>query len=77
MEVDQGAEAELHTSKAEDGQIEKDTKNMTPSQEFASFLESEDHTTIPAQGEIQSQIVKKQMIYFEATKKRPDNLEKL
>ena len=53
VEVDQGAEVELHTSYAEDGQIEKEPKNMTLSEEFASFLESEDHTTIPAQEEIQ------------------------
>jgi len=40
-------------------------------------LESEDHKTIPAQEEIRSQIVKKKMSLFEATKKRPNNLEKL
>jgi len=39
--------------------------------------ESEDHKTIPAQEEILSQIVKKEMSLFEATKKRSNNLEKL
>jgi len=39
--------------------------------------ESEDHKTIPAQEEILSQIVKKEMSLFEATKKRSHNLEKL
>jgi len=37
---------------------------------------SEDHKTIPAQEEIRSQIVKKEMNLFEATKKRSNNLEK-
>ena len=36
--------------------------------------EGEDHKTIPAQKEIQSQIVKKKMSLFEATKKRSNNL---
>ena len=39
--------------------------------------DSEDHKTIPAQEEILSQIVKKEMSLFEATKKRSNNLEKL
>jgi len=52
VEVDQ---VELHTSNAEDGQIKKEPKNMTLSEEFAPFLESEDHTTILVQEEIQSQ----------------------
>jgi len=38
--------------------------------------ESEDHKTIPAQEEIRSQIVIKEMSLFEATKKRSSNLEK-
>ena len=38
---------------------------------------SEDHKTIPAQEEILSQIVEKEMSLFEATKKRSNNLEKL
>jgi len=37
--------------------------------------ESEDHKTIPAQEEIRSQIVKKELSLFEATKKRSNNLE--
>jgi len=41
------------------------------------ILESEDHKTIPEQEEILSQIVKKEMSLFEATKKRSNNLEKL
>jgi len=39
--------------------------------------ESEDHKTIPAQEEIRSQIVIKEMSLFEATNKRLNNLEKL
>jgi len=39
--------------------------------------EREDHKTIPAQEEIRSQIMKKEMSLFEATKKRSNNLEKL
>jgi len=37
----------------------------------------EDHKAIPAQEEIQSQIVIKEISFFEATKKRSNNLEKL
>jgi len=39
--------------------------------------EREDHKTIPAQEEILSQVVKKEMSLFETTKKRSNNLEKL
>jgi len=39
--------------------------------------ESEDHRTIPAQEEIRSQIVIKEMSLFEATKKRSNDPEKL
>jgi len=39
--------------------------------------ESEGHKTIRAQEEIRSQIAKKEMSLFEATKKRSNNLEKL
>ena len=39
--------------------------------------EGEDHKTIQAQEEIRSQCVIKEMSLFEATKKKPDNLEKL
>ena len=41
------------------------------------ILESGDHKTIPEQEEIRSQIVKKEMSLFEATKKRSNNLKKL
>jgi len=41
------------------------------------ILESKDHKTIPAQEEILSQIVKKEMNLFEVTKKRSNNLEQL
>ena len=41
------------------------------------FLESEDHNIIPAQEEIRSKIVIKEMSLSEATKKRSNNLEKL
>jgi len=34
--------------------------------------EGENHKTIPAQGEIRSEIVIKEMSLFEATKKRPN-----
>jgi len=39
--------------------------------------ESEDHKTIPAQKEIRSQIVMKEMSLFKAAKKRSNNPEKL
>ena len=39
--------------------------------------ESEDRKTIPAQKEILSQILNKEMSLFDATKKRSNNLEKL
>jgi len=39
------------------------------------ILESEDHKTNPEQEEIRSQIVKKEMSLFEATKKRSNNLK--
>ena len=41
------------------------------------IYESEKHKTMPVQEEIRSQIVMKEMILFEATKKRSNNLEKL
>jgi len=41
------------------------------------ILESEDQKTIRAQEEIRSQIVKKEMSLFEATKKRSNNREKI
>ena len=41
------------------------------------ILESEGHKTIPEQEEIRSQIVKKEMSLFEATKKRSNNLKTL
>ena len=52
---------------------------MTVSEEFVSFLESENHEceAISAQEESRSQIVKKETSPFKATKKRPENLEKL
>jgi len=40
------------------------------------IFESEDQKSIPAQEEIRSQIVKKEMNLFEATKKRSSNVEK-
>jgi len=40
------------------------------------ILESEDHITVPAPEEIQSQVVKKEMSLFESTRKRSNNLEK-
>jgi len=41
------------------------------------IYEGEKHETMPAQEEIRSQIVMKEIILFEATKKRSNNLEKL
>jgi len=41
------------------------------------ILESDDHKTIPEQEKIRSQIVKKKMSLFEASKKRSNNLKKL
>jgi len=41
------------------------------------ILACEDHKTIPAQEEIRSQIVIKEMSLFEATKKRPKKLKNL
>jgi len=41
------------------------------------ILESEDHKTIPEQEEIRSQIVKKEMSLFEATRNRSNTLKKL
>ena len=70
-------EGKLVTTKS--GQPDQAPKVMTLSEEFASFLENEIHECedISAQEESRSQIVKKEMSLFEATKKRPENLEKL
>ena len=70
-------EGELVTTKS--GQPEQAPKVMTLSEEFVSFLESENHEceVISAQEESRSQTVEKEMSLFEATKKRPENLEKL
>ena len=65
------------TTNTEDSQIQQKSKKMTLSEEFASFLESEQNKIIPVREEIRSQTVKKEMSLFEATKKRPENLEKL
>ena len=76
MEEDQeNVEDELVTTKS--GQPDQAPKVMTLSEEFVSFLESENHEceAISAQEESRSQIVKKEMSLFEATKKRPENLE--
>ena len=60
-------------------ELNKEPEVRTLSEEFASFLESEKHVceVILAQEVIQSQIVKKERSFFEATDKRPANLEKL
>ena len=65
MEVHQGAE----TTNAKDNQIERKSKKMTLSEEFASFLESEHNRTIPTHEEMRSQTVEKEMNLLEATKK--------
>jgi len=49
--------------------------NLKSKHRIHATHESEDHETIPAQEEILSQIVKKEMILFEVTKKRSNNLE--
>ena len=70
MEEDQeNVEYELVTTKS--GQPDQAPKVMTLSEEFVSFLESENHEceAISAQEESRSQIVKKEMSLFEATKK--------
>ena len=48
----------------------------TLSEEYASFIE-ERHQTAKVQDKVESCIVKKEMSLFEATKKGPDNLQKL
>ena len=53
---------------------ENQPKNLF--EQFASFME-ERHQTTKVQNEIESSIVKKEMNLFEATKKRPENLQKL
>ena len=70
-------EGELVTTKS--GQPDQAPKVMTLFGEFVSFLESENHEfeAISAQEESRLKIVKKEMSLFEATKKRPENLEKL
>ena len=78
VEEDQeNVENKLVTTKS--GQPDQAPKVMTLSEEFISFLESENHEceAIWAQEKSRSQIVKKEMSLFEATKKRPENLEKL
>ena len=52
-------------------------KSITLSEEFQSFLEDSNNPAPPAQEEIGAHIVKKEMNLFEATKKRPENLDKL
>ena len=77
MEKDQeNVEGELVTT--ESGQPDQAPKVMTLSEEFVSFLESKNHEceAITAQ-ESRLQIVKKETSLFEATNKRPKNLEKL
>jgi len=53
------------------------TNHLKSKHKIQVFLESEDHNTTPAQEEIRSQIVIKEMILFEATRKRSNNLAKL
>ena len=48
-------------------------KQMTLSEEFESFMK-ESEKDIDVEDEIGSQVVKKEMALFEATKKRPENL---
>ena len=61
-------EVKLVTTKS--GQPDQAPKVITLSEEFASFLENEIHEceAISAQEESRSQIVKKEMSLFEATK---------
>ena len=76
-EAQENVEGELVTTKS--GQPDQAPRVLTLSEEFVSFLESENHEyeAISAQEENRSQSVKKEMSLFEATKKRPENFEKL
>ena len=57
--------------------IESLIKHLKSQHRIQAILESEGHNTTPAQEEIRSQIVIKEMSLFEATKKRSNNLAKL
>ena len=76
-EDQENVEGKLITT--ESGHPYQAPKVMTLSEEFVSFLESKNHEceAISALEESRSQIVKKEMSLFEATNKRPENLEKL
>ena len=67
----------LPLNKRGGSRTEKLIKYLKSKHRIHVILENEDHKTIPVQEEIQSQSVIKEMSLFEATKKRPDNLEKL
>ena len=54
----------------------EENQPKTPSEEFASFME-ERHQTTKVHDKVESCIVKKEMSFFEATKKRQENLQKL
>ena len=54
----------------------EENQPKTLSEEFASFMEKR-HQTTKVQVKVESSIVKKEMSLFEATEKRPENLQKL
>jgi len=67
----------LHYTKGGGSRTESLVDHLKSKHRIHVAHESEDHKTIPAQEEILSQIVKKEMSLFEVTKKRSNNLEKL
>jgi len=66
----------LHESYAGGSSTESLIHHLKSKHRIHVILESEDHKTIPEQKEIRSQIVKKEMSVFEATKKRSKNVKK-
>ena len=56
--------------------VQLDQHSDISDEEFASFMEKR-HQTTKVQDKVESSIVKKEMSLFEATKKRPENLQKL
>jgi len=66
----------LHYTNAGGSSTESLINHLKSKHRIDVILEREDHKTIPAQEHIRSQIVKKEMSLFEATKNRWNNLEK-
>ena len=66
----------LRYTKGDDSSTESLINHLKSKHRIHETDDGEDHKTIPVQEEIRSQIVKKEMSLFEATKKRSNNLEK-